>query len=363
MQNTHKKRICIVCRSLSEGGADRVAAMQSIFLTELGYTVYIVTILNSIAYPYKGQLYNLGEIKEKNDTFVGRLNRLFLLRKFLISNEIDMVIDHRVRNNFFSEHVISSFVFSKNTIYLIHSSAIERYLPPIKVLTKFLYNRSKYVVCVSEKIKNRIFKNYKFNNLKTIYNPIDFNYLESLKKETLKIDYDFIFWYGRFEEETKNLKLLLDAYNNSKIYKREFKLILMGNGKDKHIIKEKVKELDLENDVILLPFSKNPFKYVYKSRFTVLSSRYEGFPMTVLESLACGTPVVSVKYKNYEDGVLKDRYNGLLVDDNIDSLAEGFKVMINDQNLYIACRSNAKLSVEKFSVEHIAKQWEMIIEN
>ena len=69
MQNTHKKRICIVCRSLSEGGADRVAAMQSIFLTELGYTVYIVTILNSIAYPYKGQLYNLGEIKEKNDTF------------------------------------------------------------------------------------------------------------------------------------------------------------------------------------------------------------------------------------------------------------------------------------------------------
>ena len=102
MQSNHKKRICIVTRSLSEGGADRVASLQSIMLESLGYEVFIVTVLNSISYPYKGTLFNLGEIKDKNDTIFGRLNRLLLLRKFLKVKEIDIVIDHRVRIKPFS---------------------------------------------------------------------------------------------------------------------------------------------------------------------------------------------------------------------------------------------------------------------
>ena len=78
MQSKHKKRICIVSRSLSEGGADRVAAMQSIFLSDLGYEVFIVTILNSIQYPFKGELFNLGEFKEQNDTFLGRFKLIYI---------------------------------------------------------------------------------------------------------------------------------------------------------------------------------------------------------------------------------------------------------------------------------------------
>ena len=135
MQSNHKKRICIITRSLSEGGADRVASLQTFMLESLGYKVFIVTVLNSISYPYKGTLFNLGEIKEKNNTIFGRLNRLLLLRKFLKANEIDFVIDHRVRIKPFSEYIISAFIYPKNTIYIVHHHAINLYFPPFKWLT------------------------------------------------------------------------------------------------------------------------------------------------------------------------------------------------------------------------------------
>lgn len=364
MQSKHKKRICIVSRSLSEGGADRVAAMQSIFLSDLGYEVYIITILNSIKYPYKGELFNLGEIKEQNDSVLGRFQRLLKLKTFLKSNKIDLVIDHRVRCKRFSEYVISGLIYPKSTIYMVHNFTINRYFPPIKWLTKRLYGKAKQIVTVSEGIEKQVKLLYNFKNLKTIYNPIDFEYINSLKEHSVDLSFPFIFWYGRFEEEQKNVALLIDAYHKSELSIKGIKLILMGNGKDKTKIANKIADLNLNNSIEILAFSENPFAYINNSKFTVLSSNYEGFPMTVLESLACGIPVVSVAYLNHEDGVIVNEVNGLMVENhNPMALANALNRFINDEKLYLRCKANAKKSVESFSVQNISKQWQTLIES
>ena len=363
MQSKHKKRICIVSRSLSEGGADRVAAMQSIFLSDLGYDVFFVTILNSIQYPFKGELLNLGEIKEENDTILGRFKRLLVLKKFLKSNKVDIVIDHRVRSKWFSEYIISGFIYPKQTIYMVHNYAIVLYFPPVKALTKLLYKKAKHIVCVSDGIETLVKDTYGFSNLKTIYNPIDFKYLETLKKEPILEASTFIFWYGRFDEAQKNIALLVEAYQKSKLPQKKIKLILMGDGKDKELITNKVTGLEIDAMIELIPFSTNPFAYINASKFTVLSSRFEGFPMTILESLACGIPVVSVEYQNYEDGVIVDEHNGLLVkNQNPEMLAAALNRFIDDEKLYLRCKAQAKQSVMSFAVENISKQWEDLIE-
>ncbi|NRD24571.1 glycosyltransferase [Winogradskyella litoriviva] len=351
-------------RSLSEGGADRVAAMQSVFLSDLGYDVYIVTILNSVKYPFKGELFNLGKIKEQNDTLFGRFNRFLLFKKFLRSNNIDVVIDHRVRCKPFSEYIISGFVYSESTIYMVHNFTVDRYFPPLKLLTNFFYKKAKSIVSVSKNIEEKVRETYKFKNLKTIYNPIDFDYINRLKEQKIEMSSPYVFWYGRFEENQKNLSLLIDAYSKSQLPNRNVKLLLMGNGKDKSIIVNRIINLGLSENVEVLPFSENPFCFITSSKFTILSSNYEGFPMTVLESLACGIPVVSVEYKNFEDGVIKHEYNGLMVENhNPEALAKALNRFINDEKLYLRCKTNAKKSVASFSVENISKQWQTLIDN
>jgi glycosyltransferase involved in cell wall biosynthesis len=363
MQSKHKKRICIVSRSLSEGGADRVAAMQSIFLHNLGYDVYIVTILNSIKYPYKGELFNLGELKEKNDTVLGRFNRLLKFRKFLKTQNIDLVIDHRVRIKSSSEYIISGFIYGKNVIYMVHNYTIERYFPSIKWLTKYFYKKAIKIVAVSDGIERLIRDKYNFKNVSTIYNPIDIDYINSLKSEKTRIAFPFVLWYGRFEENQKNLSLLLEAYKMSSLTKYGIKLVLMGDGKDKDLIKDKIISSHLENSVVIMPFCTNPFTYINEAKFTLLSSRYEGFPMTVLESLACSTPVVSVRYKNSEFGVIKDGFNGLLVDNNPEALADGMNQLVENERTYLNCKTNSVKSIEPYLVSAIADKWKGLIES
>ncbi|MBR9846888.1 MAG: glycosyltransferase family 4 protein, partial [Algicola sp.] len=76
------KKICIVASSLGKGGAERSSALLSIMLSNLGYEIYIVTVLDCIEYAYKGQLYNLGALKKEKDNFFGRINRIKKFKRF-----------------------------------------------------------------------------------------------------------------------------------------------------------------------------------------------------------------------------------------------------------------------------------------
>ncbi len=359
MKLTSQKNICIIASSLGGGGAERVAAQQSKLLQNIGFNVYVITIVNSVTYPVCGELLNLGLEIDENDSIKAKIMRHFRIRKFLRNNNIDVVIDHRIRSSVLNELIYSYFTYSKNSVmYYVHSYKVENYIPSNNILLRKVFKRGRKIITVSKAIEERVKSTFGFESIQTIYNPIE-HYTTSLPLTTVaSAEYEYVLFYGRLVDEVKNIKLLINSYNKSILPERNIKLLIIGNGKDKDMLVEMVEGLNLSDMILFKPFVPDPFSIVKEAKYTLLTSKYEGFPMTILESLACGTPVVSVNCKSGPNEIIRDKFNGLLVENNnVEALVEAMDLFVLNTKLYNTCKSNAKASVSKFDVETISKVW------
>ncbi len=362
MIKANKKKICIVASSLGKGGAEKSSALLSVMLSDLGYDVYIVTILEFVDYKYKGTLLNLGNIKLKDDTFLGRINRLRIFKKFLKTNKIDVIIDGRARTQAYREFVITKFIYKLPTVYVIHNYKTEKTFTAYKWLNKYLY-KNEIMVAVSKAAEIKFRELYQLKNISTIYNGFNFSDIKTKASQDVEINLGvYIIFYGRLDDEHKNLKLLFDAYKLSELSSNGVKLLVLGSGLDEERLKSYVQSIGLLDSIIFRGFEKNPYPFVKKSLFMVLSSRYEGFPMVIPETLSLNVPVIAVDCKSGPNEVIVNKYNGLLVENhNPLALAKAMNSLINDKDLYLQCKSNAQQSVTQFSSAKIAMQWQSIL--
>lgn len=354
------KKVCIVATSLGKGGAERSSAILSQMLDKLQYEVHIVIIKNDVDYECSGTLFNL---EQSYGSDLSHVKKLTVLRSYFKKHNFDVVIDNRTRPVFFKEYILYNFVFkAKKKISVVRSFFLRTYFPDNRFLGRLLYKNKSTIVAVSKAIKNAVVERYGLDNTKLIYNAVEVDAVAAKADEKTNLDENFILWYGRIEESVKNFTLLLTAYKKSTLPNKNIKLCIIGEGKDLVLLKEHIKDLQIEDKVIIKPFLKNPFPLVKKALFTTLTSRYEGFPRVLIESLACGTPLVSVDCKSGPKEIVQHGYNGLLVqNNNKEALANAFDVMVNDKELYNTCKANAQQSVKKFSEKIIAKQWDVLL--
>lgn len=362
--NNAKNKICIVTSSLGKGGAEKSSAVLSILLHNLGYEVHVVSILNIIDYDYKGKLLNLGALKDKDASFFGTLKRFIIFFNYLRSHQFDFIIDSRSRPSLLKQFLINKVLYvNEKVIFIVHSAFLKNYIPDNKFIAKYLYSNALKFVTVSKAIKSKLTKKYHFENVKVIYNAVDEPQLTALT-ESLLLPENFMLFFGRIEDEVKNLTLLIESYKRSELIANKIKLVILGDGKDKLKLEQKVQAMNFAEHIIFLPYTKNPYPIVSKAMCTVLTSYYEGFCIMLAESLALGTPVISVNCESGPSEIISDTQNGLLVENhNPNLMAEAMNRFVTDTELYMRCKSNAKKSVEKFSMEHISKDWKRIIEN
>lgn len=353
-----KIKIAIVIHSLANGGAERSCALLSKILTGLGIEVHLICVVDEIEYEYSGTIFNLGLLKNKDNSIFGRFKRLFALKNYLKKQNFDWVIDSRVRTSSWSEWIISRLVYNpKKTMYMVRSYDITKYFPKNRSIAKSIYKDSPNIIAVSDEIKERIEKTLNYQNVTRIYNPVDV--IEPLGLiDNAHADFKYIMSYGRIEDDVKNFSLLIDAYAMSDLPKQNILLYIVGDGRDVAKLKAKASALQLHKKIIFKPKISNPFPIVQSALFTVLTSHYEGFPRVLIESLALGTPVISVDCKSGPKEIIIDRRNGLLVPNySPKALANAMNTMVEDKNLYEQCQQNASQSVAHLSLSEISKAW------
>ena len=132
----------------------------------------------------------------------------------------------------------------------------------------------------------------------------------------------------------------------------------LGDGKLKQNWIDFAAQIGQKENIIFKGNLANPFAYYSKALFTVLTSKYEGLPMVLIESLASGTPVIAYDCETGPSEIITHLHNGLLVaNQNKDAMITAINSFLEDKNLYLHCKNNCSASVSKFELKNIGKQW------
>lgn len=205
------------------------------------------------------------------------------------------------------------------------------------------------IVNVSQGCKNRfdeIIPEYKYKS-ELVYNT--FNFQEIIDKSTEFNPYkdaedDLVKFVtvGRITNEQKRMDRILNVckkLSNKGIY--NYIWYIVGDGPDAAKLKKMVKELNLVNKIIFLGKQSNPFPFIKYADYLVMTSEYEGFPMTLNESIIVGTPVITTNHISAKE-IVQEGINGFITENNSDSIAEKVGFILENRKLVDELRENIK---------------------
>lgn len=363
--NPSLPKICLVGICLGKGGAERSVAILSQILEEKAYDVHVAILTNKIDYPYGGKLYNLGNYKEKANTFMDRFLRFRQFKKYLKEQQIDIVIDQRPKNNYVRELFYAYYIYRGiKRIYVVQNSKLSTYFASPVSATVAIYKGNLHTVGVSNYIYKNLLLKQGIKNSTCIHNTFEKN----LTKKDVKLPEQiasletFILFFGRIDNQHKDLIFLLNSYQKSSLWNNNIPLVIVGDGPDKEMIVQHAQTLSCAKHLHFLGFTKHPFSIVKKARAVALTSHHEGFPLVLVETLAMGTPVVSLDFVSGPSEVIEHKKNGLLIksrDEN--EFAKGLEEICYNETLYETCKANAEASVRRFSTDEAAKKWDDLL--
>ncbi|KQX16431.1 MULTISPECIES: glycosyltransferase family 4 protein [unclassified Ensifer] len=159
----------------------------------------------------------------------------------------------------------------------------------------------------------------------------------------------------------KGFDLLLQAFAKVAPKHPDWKLVIWGEGEARKELEDLRDQLGLTERVELPGVTARPGLWVETADVFVLSSRYEGWGIALLEAMASGVPVVSFACEWGPTDMVRDGENGILVSNgDVDALAEALSNVLENDALRARLGANAEASARKYSAENILAQWDTI---
>ena len=167
---------------------------------------------------------------------------------------------------------------------------------------------------------------------------------------------------ARYSHE-KGVDLLLEAWSAVEQQAADWRLDVFGDG-DRTAYEQQIDQLQIDRTRCQLHPRTNDVEREYsRSSLSVLSSRFEGFGMVIVEAMACGLPVVAFDCPWGPRSIIRDGEDGLLAENgNTLALAEKLLVLMQSPSRLAQAAQHARQNVQRFSIEQIAATWQSLFQ-
>lgn len=164
---------------------------------------------------------------------------------------------------------------------------------------------------------------------------------------------------GRFSHHHKGFDLLIEAFHLFAQHDSDWKLDIVGEGVEEELYRSLIQKYHLEDRVFIHPFTNNIQEYYSKAQVYVLSSRWEGFGLVLIEAMAHGLPIISSDLPTSKE-IMGD-FALYFKNGNIEELAQRLE---DATHLDWQTKSKEALEIAKrFDIKQIIEQWKQLIES
>lgn len=345
---------------MTGGGAQRVMALLANHFSNSGHTISIITLNPGLAYELDSKI-----------KFVRLHHGNFKIKK--IQNFINLYKHYYRKNN--RPNVIVSFMTLMNLITIpvakiygipiIVSEHINHQKAPTPIYLSrftrnFIYPYANYVTVLTKFDVGY----YKKRRSKVVImpNPCSFKIIENSIQERKKV----ILAIGNLDRYYhKGFDNLIDIVTPVLRKNKDWLLKIVGGGEQGHVILEKkIKENNLENQILLPGFSNKVKEIMKESSIFILPSRYEGLPMVLLEAMSQKMACIAFDCKTGPSDIIHHKKDGLLIEDqNIGEMQNGLLKLVLSKSLRDKYGTNASQKVKEFQIDKISKLWKTLFKS
>lgn len=159
----------------------------------------------------------------------------------------------------------------------------------------------------------------------------------------------------------KGFDLMLDVFKKVAVKNKNLLLRIVGEGPLETELRSKIKELELDGRVQIFPFTSEIEKYYLDASMYIMTSRFEGLPMVLLEAQSYGIPMISYDCETGPRDLIHNGENGYLIPwGDSDKMAEAILKLGNNHVLCKGMGENARKDALNYEKDNIAEQWEKL---
>jgi len=343
------------------GGAETMCENLTYVLTAMGHSVTVVSLYNEKT-PIARRMEEAGIRILYLDKKLGLdVSMIPKLMKIIRQEKPDVVHTHLTVIKY---AVISAKLCGiRRCIHTVHNVAREEAEGRLQqVMNTFFFRLGWCVpVALSPEVRRTIVSFYgmKEERVPMIYNGVD------LGKCLPKTDYGLkkptvLLHVGRFNEQ-KNHKGLLEAFSRILKSHPDCCLQLIGDGNLEEETKQYAEALGIGEKVLFLGNQSNVYPFLQNADVFLLPSRYEGMPMTIIEAMGTGLPIVASAVGGVPD-MMTDGESGMLVSCEPEAVAQAVCTLLESEDLRQTIGQAAKAKSVEFSAAHMACAYSEIYE-